>query len=96
MVTIRKLLSRIQHDPEFGTAEFSLGCFDRVTGRIEWIPLVEVHLASGNWFSFEADDEQGTRRAIPFHRVRRVLRNGQCIWARPERPGQPAPGDDCG
>ena len=84
MVTIRELLARIQWDREFGAAEFELGCFDRCRGRIERLPLARVRLEAGQHFAFSVDAGDGAAQTIPFHRVRTVYRNGECIWARPE------------
>lgn len=87
MLAIRELLSRVRHDPAFGAAEFALGCFDRVSGRVERIPLGRVRLTPGDRFAFEVLDGDGPPRRIPFHRVREVYRNGECIWSRPGAAG---------
>ena len=90
MVTLRELLARIRWDKEFGAAEFVLGCYDRVTGSVEGLPLGSLRLDPGNHFAFEAQDDAGLARSIPYHRVRAVYRNGEKIWARPERPDDEA------
>lgn len=84
MVTIRELLTRIQWDKDFGAAEFELGCYDRVSGRIERISLAQVRLEPGRHFAFTVQDGLSAGQTIPFHRVREVYRNGEKIWARPD------------
>lgn len=86
MVTVRQLLSRIQWDHEFGAAEFELGCFDRVSARMERLPLARIRLDPGRHFAFSVAAGAGPPQTIPFHRVRAVYRNGECIWARAEPP----------
>lgn len=90
MVTLRDVLNRIQWDPEFGAADFALVYADRFSATRERVDLSQVRLRAGNWFSFEVHDAAGAVRSIPFHRVREVHRNGERIWARPER-AEPAP-----
>jgi uncharacterized protein (UPF0248 family) len=53
-----------------------------VQRKILRIPLGEVHFEEGNHFSFQLVDEAGERVVIPFHRIRRVYRNGILIWER--------------
>ena len=90
MVTIRELLTRVQWDADFGAAEFELGCFDRVSGRVERLPLARIRIQPGRHFAFTVeDDARGGPQTIPFHRVRAVYRNGECIWARPEPHDEP-------
>jgi uncharacterized protein (UPF0248 family) len=84
MVTLRELLARIRWDEEFGGADFVLACYDRVSGTLERLPLASLRLEPGNHFAFEAQDDQGLSRSIPYHRVREVYRNGALIWARPD------------
>jgi uncharacterized protein (UPF0248 family) len=82
MVTIQEVLARTQWDRDFGAADFEIDYFDRITGRTERLPLARVHLEPGRHFAFAAEDRAGVRQTIPFHRVRSVFRNGQCIWSR--------------
>lgn len=44
--------------------------------------------ALGSW-SFERDAEPGRSGTIPYHRVQRIVRGDEVLWARParERPG---------
>ncbi|MDA8164243.1 MAG: DUF504 domain-containing protein [Desulfobacteraceae bacterium] len=85
MLPIRKLLSRIRWDREFGQGEFEIGYEDRVAGEIVRVPFRELVLDLGVRESFGVLDQEGVFRRIPFHRVREVYRNGKCIWKRPAR-----------
>lgn len=82
MLPIHKLLSRIRWDPRFGSGRFALGYFDRVARRIVVVPFETVRFPVDAPGMFEIWDEEGTLHSIPFHRVRRVYRNGRIIWQR--------------
>jgi uncharacterized protein (UPF0248 family) len=85
VLPIRKLLSRIRWDREFGQADFEIGYYDRVSGEIVRVPLRDLVIEPEERESFLARDGEGGYRRIPLHRVREVYRNGECIWQRPER-----------
>ncbi len=82
MQPLDELLDRIKWDAEFGKGAFALGYYDRVLRRELVVPLARVAVVEGT-LTFE--DEEGTTRTIPFHRVRVVYRNGVVIWRRPDR-----------
>ena len=82
MVPVHQLLSRIRWDKEFGTARFEIGYLDHAANKIIRIPLANIHFVEGNPFSFHLEDELGEMLVIPFHRVRRVFRDGVLIWNR--------------
>lgn len=86
MLPIRKLLSRIRWDRDFGQGEFAIGYYDRVAGKIIRVPFRELMLDPEDRERFGVLDEEGVVRRIPFHRVREVFRNGECIWQRPAPP----------
>lgn len=83
MQPLHELLSRIRWDPEFGRGEFWIAYHDRVEGRLVRLPFRSVGFEEGNRFSFTAVDPDGTVRRVPFHRVRRVWKDGALIWSRP-------------
>jgi uncharacterized protein (UPF0248 family) len=82
MLPIHKLLSRIRWDPRFRAGRFDIGYFDRVERRIVVVPFEGVRLPVGAPGMFEVWDDKGTLRRVPFHRVRRVTRDGRVIWER--------------
>lgn len=82
MMPIHELLSRIRWDPEFGTADFEIGYYDRVEDRIMRVPLRELFFEPGDHFAFDLYDHDGRLHSIPLHRVREVYRNGELIWER--------------
>jgi uncharacterized protein (UPF0248 family) len=82
LIPIQDLLHRIQWDPEFGKAAFMIGYYDRIADRIIHVPFRRVHLARGEHFSFDVEDDNGVTHMVPFHRVREVWRNGGMIWQR--------------
>lgn len=81
METIRELLNRIRWDDEFGRGTFEIGIFDRIADAIEFHSLAELELETGNHYSFTLCVD-GVTLAIPFHRIREVRKNGECIWKR--------------
>ena len=85
MIPLQRLLNRIRWDREFGTAYFEIGYLDHTAKKIIRIPLTKIHLQQGNQFSFQLEDETGELMemlVIPFHRIRRVFRDGVLIWSR--------------
>ncbi|HZW13432.1 MAG TPA: DUF504 domain-containing protein [Noviherbaspirillum sp.] len=85
MIPIQDLIHRVQWDPGFGSATFMIGYYDRVDAGIVRVPFRRVHLARGEHFSFDVEDEGGRVHMVPFHRVREVWRNGELIWQRKVR-----------
>ena len=83
MLPIKKLLSRIRWDREFGQGAFEIGYEDRVAGEIVRVPFFELVIAPEERESFGVLDREGVCRHIPYHRVREVYRDGICIWRRP-------------
>ncbi|MCM5569270.1 DUF504 domain-containing protein [Burkholderiaceae bacterium FT117] len=86
MMPIHELLSRIRWDPAFGSADFTLGYWDRVQERIVTVPLREATIDPQDHFAFDVVDDEGEVHHVPFHRVRQVFRNGTLIWERPAPP----------
>ncbi len=82
MIPIHELLSRIHWDRDFGTGNFIIGYYDRVTDTIIRVPLVELHFEPGDRFSFDLVDEAGEVHSIPLHRIKEVFRDGVLIWQR--------------
>ena len=81
-MTLRELLSRIRWDRGFGQGKFAIG-YDDHAGGIVRVPLEQVGFEEGNHFSFQVRDASGEVLAIPFHRVREVLKDGVIFWIRP-------------
>jgi len=82
MITIEALLQRIRWDPDFGRGSFTIGYRDRLRHGIVTVPLEQIRQTPGNHFSFTAVEPDGTAHEVPYHRVREVHRDGQCIWRR--------------
>jgi uncharacterized protein (UPF0248 family) len=82
MIPIHELLNRIRWDYDFSQGEFVLGFFDRVEHHIKEVPLREINFPAGDHFAFEFTDAEGVTHSVPFHRVRRVYKDGALIWSR--------------
>jgi uncharacterized protein (UPF0248 family) len=82
MLPIHKLLSRLRWDPRFNRGMFALGYFDRKERRIVVVPFETVRFPPGAPRTFDLWDEEGIVHHVPFHRVRRVYRDGRIIWQR--------------
>ena len=83
MIPIQELLSRIQHDPDFGSGTFEIGYADRFDPEIHRVPLEETTFPPAEKLTFVFCDASGRTRSIPFHRIREVYRDGRLIWQRP-------------
>ena len=93
MLPIHKLLNRIRWDPRFRAGRFEIGYYDRRVNGILMVPLAAIRFPDGIRFVFELYDNEGELHRIPFHRVRRVTRNGRVIWRRaPPRKHPQGPG----
>ena len=89
MIPIQDLLHRMQWDPDFSRADFEIGYFDRLTGKIVRVPFRHLRFEKGEHFAFEAIEDDGSVHSVPLHRVREVRRNGALIWQRaPESRGR--------
>ncbi len=87
MIPIHELLYRIRWDQEFAKGNFQLGYYDRAEERIILVPLKQVTFPEDSPRSFQLVDPEGQVYRIPFHRVRAVYRDSQCIWHRGSAPG---------
>lgn len=93
MLPIHLLLNRIRWDPRFRAGRFEIGYYDRRVNGILMVPLASIRFPADTRFVFELYDDDGELHRIPFHRVRRVTRNGRVIWRRtplhehPQEPG---------
>ena len=82
MIPIKKLLSRIRWDPKFGKASFQLGYYDRAEDRIILVAFKELIFPPESTQTFQIVDADGQFQRVPFHRVREVYKDSQCIWRR--------------
>ena len=82
MTPIHEVLNRILWDAQFGNADFVIGYYDRVFGRVVRVSFERLILERGQHFSFDLVGKDGVARMVPFHRVREVARNGVIVWRR--------------
>ena len=85
MMPIQDLLNRIRWDKEFARGRFELGYFDRVENRVMTVPFQSIDFPAETPETFVLMDAEGRLHHVPFHRVREVWKDGQCIWRRPNR-----------
>lgn len=81
MIPIQDLLNRIRWDKEFGQGTFIIGYYDRTEDRIVAVPFEEI-VYTADKFSFVVIGKDGESCSIPFHRVRKVYKDGVLIWSR--------------
>jgi uncharacterized protein (UPF0248 family) len=79
MQPVQDLLHRIQWDQAFADADFEIGYYDRVEDRIVLVPFSALHFPEDDRFAFELYDSNGGVHRVPFHRVREIYRDGDCI-----------------
>ena len=82
MLPIQQLLNRIRWDQRFRAGKFEIGYYDRRERRILMVPYDRIQFPGSTPFLFEFNDEAGALRYVPFHRIRRVYRDGRIIWGR--------------
>lgn len=82
MTPIHELVNRIRWDPEFGRGSFQLGYYDRAENRVILVPFQDVSFPQDSPDSFQLVDAEGRTHRVPFHRVREVYKDSQCIWHR--------------
>ena len=81
MQPVHELLSQIRWDPNF-TGEFEIAFADHMKPELQRVPVNEMRFDAQDRSVFRAFDEEGNVVSIPFHRIRKVYRNGQVIWNR--------------
>jgi uncharacterized protein (UPF0248 family) len=79
---IQDLLHRIRWDPVFGQGRFEVAYVDHAVSHLARVPFEAVRLDPAEPFGFDATESGGEERFIPFHRVRKVYRDGEVIWQR--------------
>ena len=82
MQPIQNLLHRIQWDTDFGRADFVIGYLDHVAQAVVRVPWSSVSFPSGEHFSLQVRETDGSTHMVPLHRVREVWRDGRLIWQR--------------
>jgi uncharacterized protein (UPF0248 family) len=82
MQPLHQLLSRLRWDPRFREGRYEIGYYDRLERRIVRVPFESIRFPRAVRFTFEIVDEESAWHRIPFHRVRRVWRDGRLIWER--------------
>lgn len=82
MTPIHELLARIRWDPEFGQGCFQIAYRDRFERALIQVDLREMHDDPESRFGFLLTDSDGRLHSVPYHRVRKVYRNGVLIWQR--------------
>ena len=83
MIPIHKLLDRIRWDTEYAKADFKIGYYDRIEGKIIIVPITQVCFESSNHFSLDVLDDSTELHMIPLHRIRQVYKDDELIWERP-------------
>jgi uncharacterized protein (UPF0248 family) len=82
MIPIRELLARIRWDPEFGRARFEIAYVDHKRKALVRLPFERIRMPEEHRFTFEALEDDGSVRSVPYHRVREVWRDGELVWSR--------------
>jgi uncharacterized protein (UPF0248 family) len=88
MLPIQQLLSRLRWDPRYRRGYLEIGYYDRQERRLRVVPFVALWFPPGERRVFALQDADGIWYRVPFHRVRRVWRDGRLLWQR-QPPGEP-------
>lgn len=82
MKSIQEILNRIRWDKDYANADFTIGYYDRMEDRLILAPFRELSFDEEDHFCFQLVDEEGVTHSIPFHRIKQLYKNGECIWQR--------------
>jgi uncharacterized protein (UPF0248 family) len=81
MQPIHELLSKIRWDRNF-KGEFEIAFDDHMQPELQRVPVTDMRFDATDRSTFRAFDHEGNLVSIPFHRIRKVYRDGQLIWSR--------------
>ena len=82
MQPIHELINRIHWDADFGKGEFEFWFLDHVADQLVKLPFHEISFVPGDHYFFHYMDDQGQTHDVPYHRIKAVYKNGECIWHR--------------
>ena len=88
MRTLLELLNRIRWDEKFSQAEFKIAFYDRILHQLVYLPFKEVVFEQTSHYFFHFVDQDGQIHNVPLHRIKKVYRNGELIWARKDKQSQ--------
>lgn len=86
MQPIHELLSRIRWDPNY-KGDFEVAFEDHLQAELQRVPVNDMRFDAADRSTFRAFDPEGRLVSIPFHRIRKVYRDGQLIWSRDSGSG---------
>jgi uncharacterized protein (UPF0248 family) len=72
-------MSRILWDQKERKEDYEIGIIDRFTKDISFIPASSIEKTEGRFVMLRTDE--GIVE-IPFHRIRKVRKNGSVVWKR--------------
>ncbi|HID71237.1 MAG TPA: DUF504 domain-containing protein [Thermoplasmata archaeon] len=79
---IHLLLNEIKWNKNLKMEDYEIGYYDRVKKKIIRIRLTDVKFDRGDHFTFALKSREGKEVRIPYHRIKRVWKNGEIIWER--------------
>lgn len=82
MQPIHELLNKIRWDLNF-IGDFQIAFEDRASPELVRVSIREMRFTESR-FAFEITNEEGVAVSIPMHRIRKVYRDGELIWKRPQ------------
>jgi len=91
MIPVNQLLARIRFDSDFGRGSFAIGYLDHQSEALVVVSFSEILFEASNRH-LKVIDPDGNVITLPYHRIRRVWKDGELIWQRPP-PGNKRKGD---
>ena len=82
MQPIHELLSEIRWNPHI-RGEFEIAFADHEKPELQRVPIRQMRFTDSK-FAFEFVNEDDRLLTIPLHRIRKVYRNHELIWSRPD------------
>tara|TARA_Y100000034_G_C6797301_1_gene357479 strand:- start:250 stop:495 length:246 start_codon:yes stop_codon:yes gene_type:complete len=79
MEPIRDFINRIKWDERENVDEYTFGYLDRIQNKLIFISYYDILRIEDNFMIIQGEFEEVN---IPLHRIKKVLKNDECIWER--------------
>jgi len=81
MIPIHDFLQKIKWDEKENLDEYEVAYFDQVQDKYLKVPYTNIKRIEQEIFIVEQDGKEST---IPLHQIKKIFRQGDMIWERPE------------
>lgn len=79
MITIKELMNKIKWDTRENPQQYIFYYYDRVENKLKELKWDDIIRFDGLFISVSKDGKQSY---IPFHRIKKVVKENECVWRR--------------